>query len=278
MIPHYLSSSSNQADAFGNVLLRQGQVTAIIYPEDTRSLSKRLVEYEVLVQHRDPGTDTSTTRTYRATLLNSLCGLRDRSRLRLRAEKPGKDGSGRGSKVVVLCMNGEHAQAVILGGLRDERDTDKGWRDEDVAWDWEVNGVAASVDAAGELHLERGGPTDLAGEQSSGNTVTVDTDGGKLVVKPENGLQIGEGTEKLPKFSTYRRAESSMLQNIQNTLLTMSTALDAIAVLHLIPLLGPILATPAVGQLGVAMGTLAGFLATFEGQGTTFESGKHTSD
>lgn len=279
MIPHYLQNQPSPIpDTFGDTLLRQGQITDIIWPEDPRSLNKRLTEYEVLIQHRDPGSDTGTGRIYRATRLNDLCGFRDRSRQRLRYAKADKEGRSKGSGVVVLCLNGEHAQAVILGGLRDERDTDVGWRDSGIVWDWEENGVTASINEAGEFAFKRGGPTDIDGKQEEGNVVEIRTDTGKLIVQPENGLQIGEGTEKLPKFSTYRQAEGAMHQNIQNTLLTMATALNSIAVLHLIPIIGPILATPAFGQLGTVMSTLAGFLATFEGQGEAYLSTKHTSD
>lgn len=277
--PHYLQAQPrNVPDSFGNFLFRQGQVVDIIWPDDARSLNKRLVEYDVLVQHRDPNTDTGTGRTYRATLINQLGGFRDRTRQKLRADKPNKDGISRGTNVAILCLNGEHTAALIIGGLRDDRDSDLSWKDAQTSFEWEENGVSAIITDAGELQIKRGGPTDLDGKQDSGNTVEINTDAGKLVVKPEKGLQVGDGGEKFPKFTTYREAQAQLHQSIQETLATMATAIEAIAVLHLIPIIGPILATPAFGQLGTALETLTGFLASFEAQSQTFESRLHEND
>lgn len=49
VVPSYLGSepmgASDPLNSFGNMSLRQGEVRAIIYPDDPKSFSKSVVEY-----------------------------------------------------------------------------------------------------------------------------------------------------------------------------------------------------------------------------------------
>ena len=278
-VPHYLQRNrAETSDTLSNFGLRSGQVLDIIYPEDSRSQSKRLVEYNVLVQHRDPVTDTATGRQYRCTRLNELCGLSERQRLRLRKGAPDANGRSKGSHVLVLCVNGETAAAIIVGGLRDDRDTDKGWRDEDVVWDWQVNGVEASVGGDGDLHVRRGGPVDDSGEHSDGGEVAIDTDAGKLLVKPSDGLRLGEATDNFPLFTTYRKDQARLHQTMTAQLQVIGKMLATIASSLLVPVAGPVAASPQFTNISNAFEAINQAIQAFELQDGQFESRLHKND
>ena len=125
VLPHYLEMRPPSGDgAFGNMVMRVGEVQELIPPDDPRNLSKKFIEYRVLVQHLDGETLTGTSREYaHCVLINPFGGLADRAFWLLRADSKRDDtGLGKGSKVLMMCVNGEHNSAVILGGVRYETD------------------------------------------------------------------------------------------------------------------------------------------------------------
>jgi hypothetical protein len=181
-------------DQFGNNILRNGEVKRIIYPEDPTSRTKKFVEYDVLVAHRANG--TAVTKMYSNCLhINSLSSLADYSYQTLRVDKP-KPGATAdedssmienrlGSKVLVLCINGASSEPVIIGGIRDDSQSDVGRKDRGVHMDWEFNGVHVSIADDGSYSVEYKGPTTTRGEldpdrgkdESTGTKVSVSANG-----------------------------------------------------------------------------------------------------
>jgi hypothetical protein len=172
VVPSFLSVDSAlpmyDGDAFNNVRLRIGEVQELIYPDDKRSRSKKFIEYRVFVQQRSNGTGNG--KMYENCLLvNLFGGLADRCEYTLRADKSTdrpKEGVGKGSKVLVLCVNGSSNHSYIVGGVRDAKDLS----DKDIAKDlghhyyWVFNGVSMYVDNDGQFLLTYNGKTDADGK------------------------------------------------------------------------------------------------------------------
>ena len=327
VLPHYLEMRPLSGDgAFSNMVMRVGEIQELIAPDDPRNLSKKFIEYRVLVQHLDGETLTGTSREYaHCVLINPFAGLADRAFWRLRADSKHDDtGLGKGSKVLMLCVNGEHNSAVILGGVRDETDEgDAEWYKSGLRFFLEMNGVRFVITDEGEAAWVHYGPTGIDGKVVDGTPddvvsgFTLHKDGSVLMsardkrdereaaqrieivqsekrirLKAGRGVFVGEATDEWPLFSTYRRAEQQMHSTITNLLTTlatinetMATAMKATAVLHVIPIVGPILAAPALGQIAVQMTAITvlinaaiSAIQSFEGQAANYLSKKNKND
>lgn len=249
--------------SFDNIMLRVGEVQEVIYPDDKRSFSKKFVEYTVYVQHRGNGTAATLLYT-NCVLFNPLAGLTDRMVWKLRAAKTaGKTGDGirgTGSKVLILCLNGETKNAVILGGIRDQDDP----RDVDVAEKNETaqnnlgqylsavyNGVRLLVNTDGELAItytgkrkDDGSVDDSVDSNAPGTQLFITKDGNwgvttknsketlkvdhknkKIILKCDNGVKVGQATDKVLLGSTYRKAQQQLNNQLYAEITGASTAL-----------------------------------------------------
>lgn len=199
VMPGHLSCPSiptyDNGQAFSNIELRLGEVQNIIYPNDPKSISKSIVEYNVFVQHRANG--TAATRMYQnCILINPIASLADKAFWTLRtsdsATKQGANGLGLGSKVLILCVNGETNNAIIVGGVRDQKDTDDlnakalGHHLEFI-----FNGIKFFINNDGELNVNYGGKTSADGKtnvsDSSRNTNLSFLKDGTFNVKTDDG-------------------------------------------------------------------------------------------
>lgn len=194
IIPSFYQTRSvgpvGQHDAFNNIMLRPGEVKRIIYPEDERSRTKKFLEYDVLVQHRENGTLVNKMyhNVFRANELGGAADY-DFQTLRPAPAREGADddvGPGLGTKVLLLCVNGAHSDAVIISGAEDERRTDVGRKTKGHHKEWVFNGVAFTINDDGSLVAEVRGPTTAAGkldtsrggtEAAAGTTIKVEKNG-----------------------------------------------------------------------------------------------------
>lgn len=171
VIPSFLAFTSVQelerydGQAFGNYLLRPGEVKKVIYPEDPGNLSG-FIEYDVWVQHRE--NNTAVSLIYHNCLSNNpLAGLADHFVMTYRTDpKAGVTKNsqqsivdGVGSKVLLLCINGERASARIVGGIRDSRSNDRGRKAKGHHLEFEFNGVRFEIGDAGGLRVSVNGKT-----------------------------------------------------------------------------------------------------------------------
>lgn len=227
---------------FDDVRLRYGEVQEIIYPDDDRSRSKKFVEYNVFVQYRDGGVGTGVIYT-NCMLADGLGSLADSTHFMLRApETPSiKDkknyGLGKGSKVLIACLNGERSNAYIVGGKRDPEDErDKKSKDLGHHYSWEFNGMAVFVNKDGEYELLYRGKTDIDGKVNkdvaddaknsrlqflkNGNInlatkdgkqqVLLDSENGKVSIQRDKALEIGEHTDKMLLGESFRKNHKQM--------------------------------------------------------------------
>jgi hypothetical protein len=157
----------------GNVQLRYGEVKREILPTSQESYSKLYREYEVLVQHYDGG--SATHRMYHhCMVLNDLAGLGDFSTQSLRVSDKDDFQLGNGSRVFILCVEGNDARAIIIGGPAQKRDLSEG-----VSKRVQFNGVDFEIFDDGSWSLTNRGRTDNDGAMSD----QADKDGAGTIVK-----------------------------------------------------------------------------------------------
>lgn len=194
--PSYLSSQfmgeteqSSLHDETTQLLL--GEVKEIIPASSPKSLTKRYLEYNVDVQHRDGARPVTTVTFTNCLQINSLAGLADRAHHTLRADSA--PGLGSGSKVLLLCIGGNAGQAFIVGGVREDEGGDTG----DHQFFFEFNGAQLGVNSDGELQVRFRGATkadgtlaDSAEPAAEGSTAVFDRTGGIKLYTPNEAQYV----------------------------------------------------------------------------------------
>lgn len=170
----------------GNFRLRFGEVKKQILPTEKDSLYKLGREYEVLVDHYEGG--SATHRIYHnCVVINLFAGLADKTSFSLRESEKKDYQFGKGSKVLLLCIEGNDARGVILGGLTQKKDTNQGHY-----FEWEFNGVNFQVFDDGSFKAIAKGKTDATGKtdnKDAGTYVKVEANG-NLTVSTANGKNV----------------------------------------------------------------------------------------
>jgi len=171
----------------GNVKLRYGEVKREILPTSQESYSKSYREYEVLVQHYEGG--SATHRMYHhCMVMNDLAGLGDFSTQALRVSDKPDFQLGNGSRVFILCVEGNDARGVIIGGPAQKRDLSEGTskRSQFNGVDFEVfNDGSWSITNRGKTNND-GTMSDQADEEGAGTTVKVESNG-NFIINTQNG-------------------------------------------------------------------------------------------
>lgn len=190
VLPAHLSGLEHyDGGAFGNVRLRVGEVQAIYWPTDDKNISKTFVEYDVFVQHRSSGTAASKMYNH-CIALDRFGGLADTGTSTYRPDPAAARKNtkrepvpGQGSKVLLLCINGENHNAVIIGGIRD-MNADKDVKEAGHHLHWRFNGIDLSISKDGELVLEYQGAQkadgsleDSVDQAATGTTITISKNG-----------------------------------------------------------------------------------------------------
>jgi hypothetical protein len=159
-----------------------GEVQEMIPPTNPKNISKKVNEYTVYVQHMSNNTMVGRMYNY-CTVSNMFGSIADSLSYTLRADpsagRSSAEGIGKGAKVLMMCINGSNANAVILGAIHDSSDKPDG--DEGHHFTFVFNGVEININDAGELKLSIHGKTDLDGkteEDDVGTTITLSKAGG----------------------------------------------------------------------------------------------------
>lgn len=187
-----------------NLALRQGEVIDIIFPDDKRSVTKTYVEYRVSVQQKDGGETGATVEYPNCLVLNLFGGVADRLKFTLRADPAARSqvAGGLGSKVLILCVDGQGGRAYIIGGVPDGTATDS--KDDGHNLLWEFNGIRAAISNKGEFRLEFKGATQADGKlapgvdaANSGSTFIMHTNGDIEFVHAEQSFRIDHANKKI---------------------------------------------------------------------------------
>jgi hypothetical protein len=242
---------------FDNNSLRLGEIQKIIYPKDDDSRSKVFIEYNVYVQQLENGTGAGVLYT-NCLLVNLLAGLADEFHYTLRvpktpslAELKEKKGLGFGSKVLILCLDGQRTRAYILGGVRDPRDErDKESKDLGHHLNFEFNGIGVFINKDGELTLTYKGKTLIDGKvdakdeqvgtyfrlDEDGNALLSDKDGKnsllidhknkKVIIKRDEAFELGEATDKMLLGESFRNAQKQKNNKLKSYFKTAKNLLQ----------------------------------------------------
>lgn len=254
-----VSRITGRSSSYFNPTLRMGVVTAIIYPQDKNSYSKKVVEYTVAVEHSDNSTGISTQRDYLNCFVSNLFGgLADSFTYTLRpAASPDAKEYAKGSKVLLLCINGYQQFAVIVGGLINQSDTfyQNMSQDDNLGHNlrFVFNGLSAIIDKTGALIVQCSGATKIDGTSEdtvdkalagtrcelmpNGNfllttaddkeSILVDRVNEKIIIKSTNGVEIGNATDNMLLGSTYRKAQSTLHKTLKDELTACVPALES---------------------------------------------------
>jgi phage baseplate assembly protein gpV len=182
----------DDGDAWTNDQFRQGEVKRIISPKDEDSRSKLFNEYDVMVTHR--GNGTAINKLYHNCLLiNPFGGLADRCHYTLRESDVDLEDAlpGLGSRVTILCLDGNETQTFIIGGIRSELDEDDPKKGHHLLF--EFNGVLFEINDDGSWSITNKGKTDIKGEaddkrdtKGAGTKVKVEANGNFVVTTPNS--------------------------------------------------------------------------------------------
>lgn len=186
-----------RTESFDNVHLRHGEVIEVILPNDKRSVSKKFQEYKVLVQHRGGDGAASSIVYQNCYVSNIFGGAGDLLKFTFRPKTiEDTAGLGQGSKVVILCLNGETSNALIIAGLRDGGNT--------TAADgtnlghhliFSFNGIDFIINDDGELSLRFSGATKADGSLRDGVQAT--NSGTFFKMTKDGSMDLGNGKEHL---------------------------------------------------------------------------------
>jgi hypothetical protein len=222
IIPSYLGVQNTaempeSGEAFGNLPIRVGAIKDIIYPTDARSVSKKFIEYVVSVQYRN-GSGVPVTAEYANCYVASLFGgASDKFHYTLRADKDKQVNIGAGSKVLLLCINGETTNAVIIGGIRDGSSPDKDDKAKGHHLLFEFNGVRAEINDDGEFVMSFAGATQADGSLRSGTDASAS--GTSITFKKNGDLSLAHGSETvtLDRAGGSWKIDASMEVNLSGS-------------------------------------------------------------
>lgn len=180
---------------FTSMNLYLGEVRKIIYPTDPTSVTKQFIEYSVTVQYRRGNGPAASVDFSNCLPANLFGGIADKFRYTLRAatQKPAQNEVfSDGSKVLLLCLNGESSKAYILGGIADPTDSPDQMSDGHNVF-FEFNGTQVTINDSGELQVMFRGKTQIDGTLDSsavaaaeGTKVFFDKNGGVKVSTPSD--------------------------------------------------------------------------------------------
>lgn len=193
--------TTQSSPTFSSALLYLGEVKEVIYPSDSRSLSKKFVEYSVLVNYKGADSSGSTSTVFQNCLLIDLFGnAADTLSYTMRKPKQLFDTQNifdTGSKVLVLCVQAQSTLAYIIGGARFH--TPDGLSTQEAGHNlfFEFNGLKVTINKDGELTTTFRGATDdqgkllpSANKSAEGSSVSLSKDGSLKLYTAKNHQSI----------------------------------------------------------------------------------------
>lgn len=292
IIPSFLQDGDDDdrflaLDQAGRTELIIGEVKDIIYPSDEASLSKTVIEYNVWAQVRTAGV-TEGILFYNCRLASYLGSKADKTTFVLRAnprageQRGSQAGFGNGSKVLIQCLNGESVYPIIVGGAFDPEDkSQKDIPEDELFYQWVYNGISIGINNDGEVTVTYGGKTDADGktdvkdsvkgsyakfakngnvvisDNDGKNSVTVDHENKKVVIKRDEAFELGDATDKMLLGESFRKEHKKLntkLQSLSTTLQNLSQQAGQAAATAggkmAVPLTGAVAAATDVAQVG----------------------------
>jgi len=193
VIPSFLNPVWGQvvkSQQFDNTALRVGEIEEIIYPASKQSKTKTAIEYRVAVMTRDGAGAVATVSYPNCRIANLFGGGADTFRYTLRArvvDPQTHKVTSSGSKVLILCINGQSQQPFIIGGIPDSPPVAK--EEDGHSLFAEFNGTSCTVDSEGALKFQFRGATDATNKLLDG--VDEDASNSFLQMLSDGGIKVG---------------------------------------------------------------------------------------
>lgn len=257
VIPSFLkydsTASYSRKDQINRYELVIGEVKNVVYPDADNSRTKLFMEYDVWAHVRSNSISEGQL-FYNCVQINPLAGLADQTYHILRANpKAGETGKGfgDGSKVLLLCLNGETFYPIIIGGVQDSKDeSQKDLSKDELLFKWIYNGIDVQINNDGEATVtylgktKNDGSTDVedsvagmyAKFDKDGNFTLSDSDGknslvinhkdGNIEIQRDKKLKIGKADEAFVLGTTFRKEQKKMHKAIQQDLASLEQLLQ----------------------------------------------------
>jgi hypothetical protein len=229
IIPSTLSTAP-RADARqmqkGNMSVKLGTIIRMLYPDDTGNLSKKQIEYDVVVISSSE-TNGANIMTYRNCSANNMFGAPNNSlAYTLYPDSDGQLPLKDGAIVLILCIDGsaDAGQAVIIGGIA-HPDAKQYKREDGQFYDFNFNGINYNINKDGELSIKFNSPIDQKGKQSNekaaGTEIKIDKDGG-LKISDNEGQSWS--IDRTSKKSTWTNGAESIVIDKEAKSITMESS------------------------------------------------------
>lgn len=307
-------TSSEMVDLLEVNNIMVGEIQEVIYPSSDRSKTKRFIEYNVLAQYRANGIGNQRF-FYNVLQLTHFGSISDHSFAVLRADSKAGDtstkkdevefeGIGRGSKVVLACLNSEAASAYIIGCIPDPADkSQKDIKDGELGFHWAYNGIELTVNNDGEATVTYTGKRDSknktdVGDDVPGSSITFDKDGGikisdkdgknalfvdhknkKIIISRDSAFELGDATDKMLLGESFRDAQKKLNNDLQAKFKTLqqlasqaSTAASTASGKMVTPVYGAVAAAADFVQIAAYMQIMSQTLAQISQSFQSFEN------
>jgi hypothetical protein len=187
IVPSFLSVTQQQSHLagsdrlFSDTVLRAGRVITAHAPTAATNTNGKFWEYDVKVGIYDQGLFTELIYP-RAQIASFFGGLADKMFWRPRLGNADNDDLGLGSHVLLACVNGDTAHALIIGGYNPATAAQQESEGERDYLTVEVNGASLRIEEDGTIEIRHKGATKDDGtvkddDDTKTSTITMDKNG-----------------------------------------------------------------------------------------------------
>ena len=209
-----------------NVALKVGLVSDIIYSDDAQSISKRDIEYNVMVSEQAPQGGLTIT-TYRNCRVSNLFGMSNNNlTYTLQAQNNQDSLPENASIVLILCINGrsDGSNAIIVGGMT-HPDSPAYTSDEGQFYDFNFNGINYNINKDGEYTITFDSPLDDDGKptnpSASGTEIKIDKTGAVKISDNEGQFW---SIDRANKISTWSNGNESIIIDKGNKAVSLTSS------------------------------------------------------
>lgn len=196
-----------------NFKLMVGTVIAKYYPDDSKNLSKKAMEYDISCFESNENGSVNIHTYFRCRASDLFGSKSDSLEFTYRPDDQQDPAKNLGSLVLALCINGitEAGSAVIVGGLQSLQRDVLTQKADGHFYDFNFNGVRQFIDNDGAFSIEFNSALDNAGKQANapaaGTVIKIDKDGRVTIMDNEKQeiafdrvaktISIDNGSEKI---------------------------------------------------------------------------------
>jgi len=201
--------------SYNNVSLKMGIVKKVYEIEDSKNLSKKVPEYDVLTFDQDQNKGITPLTLKNCITMDAFGGIADFMDYRKIVPTLNPDGSkldkDDGSYVLVLCIDGSNTKGVIIGALPHHARKAIITKDKTAHMESEFNGIRMKINKDGEFTLTFKGKTDKKGKPvdaaKGGSQIRIEKDGSVEINDRDLDGELKAGNNKEAKDTSVAGAD-----------------------------------------------------------------------